>query len=724
MGPVRRVIIHDRYPVLDADIVRRPLNLAVLLAAAAAIALQLVAIAQEAWGPSGSAGALGPAPCAAVAFLWLALGLLVFLQRRARYAGQFFLLAAAAGSVFLSFAATSRTLLESCLFAAGLLLFPAFLLAFARGFDEARPWRRRDLLLYVAPLALIWPVGEALYRSDVSGPVWRAGLSVVGLYLLAAIGQVGWDAVAARSAPRAGQLRALLVGLVVGTLISIPVFLVPIVVSGRKVDVTLLPFVVLLFLAAVGYSVLLRELNEVDFFVRRGIVYAVMTVGVLAAYVVLGVVLAARQATVASIAGSIGLVALAVAAGAGFTPIRRGARRLVDGWVYGERVDRWDLLQALSDHLGVVMAPGALGDTLVREIGEALHASSAFLLMRGEDGELVASHVMSGDQHGRKVLGTRVSAVGLEKALGVPAAPLLLIHARPLVASRRESVPDRYTPLHRMRVSLAVPLETRSGLTAVLCLRPKRTHEGYNRGDLDLLAPVVRQAAAALENALLFARLEDNVQELRSAYRRIAGEQETERARLAAELHDGIAQELANLITLATVAERQMNGDNAAAGATLDRLRGQAEAAYGEVRRVSHGLRPVLLDDYGLAPALRRFAETFAAASGIELDVDLPDVEGLTPEAELALFRVAQECLENTRKHSQARRAGISLSSKNGSVLLHVSDEGRGLAAGSGQGLGLAGMRERMRAVGGSVRMESSKGCGAVVEAVVPLEDV
>jgi signal transduction histidine kinase len=131
----------------------------------------------------------------------------------------------------------------------------------------------------------------------------------------------------------------------------------------------------------------------------------------------------------------------------------------------------------------------------------------------------------------------------------------------------------------------------------------------------------------------------------------------------------------------------------------------------------------VLLDDYGLAPSLRRFVESFTEASGIELEVDLQDVEGLSPEAELALFRVAQECLENVRKHSQARRAAIGLSPENGSAVLRVSDRGRGLGGEAGRGLGLAGMRERMRAVGGSVRIKSADGTGTSVEALAPLED-
>jgi signal transduction histidine kinase len=721
MGPVRRIVVRDKHPVVDGEILRRPLNRAVLLAAAAALALQALAIEQEIWGAGGSPGPFGPAPFAVVAFVWLALGLLVFLQRRARYAGQMFLLAAAAGSVFLALAPIRRSPAESFVFAAGLLLLPAFLVTFVRMFDEARRWRWRELWLFAPALVLVWPVGDALYRSDVASPVWRIGLGLVGLYLAAAIAQAGLDMFATRSPSTADQLRALLIGLVAGTLISIPIFLIPVVISGQKVAVTWLPATVLLFLLAVGYSVLQRELEEVDFYLRRSIVYGVMTLGVVAAYAVLGVVLASGRTTVAAVGGGLGFVAVAVGVGAAFDPARRGAQQLIDWLVYGERVDRWDLLQALSERLGMVMSPGDLGAALVREVGEALSASSAFLLTKSGE-RFGVSQEMLRDEDRRGVLGRRIEVGEVEAGMGFPPGPIVLTHARPLVPAGRETVPRPYLWMQRMHVSLAFPLETRSGLEAVFCLRAKRTHEGFSAADLGLLLPLMRQAAGALDTSLLFAQLEDKVDELRAAYRRIAGEQEIERARLASELHDGIAQELANLITLATVAERQIDADGAEAQSTLARLRVSAEEAYGEVRRVSHALRPVLLDDYGLEPSLRRFVESFQAASGIEVELDAGEINGLTGAQELALFRVAQECLENIRKHSGVRRASMRLAREDGRVILRVNDEGRGLNPDGQKGLGFVGMRERVEAVGGSLHIVSARGHGTCVEAALPLD--
>jgi two-component system sensor histidine kinase DegS len=247
-------------------------------------------------------------------------------------------------------------------------------------------------------------------------------------------------------------------------------------------------------------------------------------------------------------------------------------------------------------------------------------------------------------------------------------------------------------------------------------------HDAFDASDVELLAPVMRQAAAALDNAALFSRLEDKVEELRQAYVRIAREQEAERGRLARELHDGTAQELAGLITLTAVIDRQMGADDEGARETLRRLRRQAEDAYQNVRRSSHALRPLMLDDFGLIPTLGRFLEQFQQSTGIDVDYAADDVGQLPGDVELALFRVAQECLENVRKHSGAERAELRLQRADGHVRLTVQDFGQGMTVRGERGIGLAGMRERVEAVGGSVRVQSEPSQGVTVQATVPVE--
>ena len=727
MDSVQRVVVHDKHPVLEAEILARPRNRVVLAASALSLLVQIGALAQVVVGQGDRVGWFDHAGFSLVAFLWLALGVLVFLQRRSHRAGHLFLLSAATGSAFLALRTLdSVSLADAALYSAGLLFFPAFLLSFTRAFDQRRVWRRQELWTYVPPLILMVPlVHDTTLR--LTSITWKAAIASVAVYLLASILQTFRDLQAAQTSEQAAQGRALLFGLLAGTVPGTVIFVVP-AVLGNPTLLTerWIPPIVLLFLLAMSYAVLLREFSEADLILRRGVIYGTLTLVVVAVYGMLGVALTLSRATVTNPGGGLSFVAATVAVGAAFTPIRRASLRLVDWLIYGRQTDRWQLLQNLSARLATVLQPDELGDVLTREIVGALHLQGAFLVRRVEGGDFVVRHVWDGDQVAARYrpvpVGLALEAGTVHDALGDPPSWVLLIHARPLTEGRRDSLPERYHVLDDLRAALSVPLVTRSGLEAILCLRPKLAHDALDADDLELLAPVIRQATAALDNALLFGRLEDKVEELRRAYLRIAREQEAERARLARELHDGTAQEIAGLITLAAVVDRQMDRDDAAARSTLERLCRQAEDAYQGVRRASHALRPPMLDDFGLGPTLEHFVEQFRQTTDISIEFASEAVGDLPDEVELALFRVAQECLENVRKHSESSCAHVSLRRADGHVTLSVADRGRGLPPAPEYGAGLAGMRERVEAVGGVIRVQSAPGRGVTVEARIPLE--
>jgi signal transduction histidine kinase len=128
-----------------------------------------------------------------------------------------------------------------------------------------------------------------------------------------------------------------------------------------------------------------------------------------------------------------------------------------------------------------------------------------------------------------------------------------------------------------------------------------------------------------------------------------------------------------------------------------------------------------MLDDFGLVPTLARFLEGFQEASGIRVDYTADEVGELPDDVELALFRVAQECMENVRKHSQAQRAKVGLTYQDGQIALSVADSGCGFPARGERGIGLAGMRERVEAVGGAITVDSAPGQGVRIEARIPV---
>jgi signal transduction histidine kinase len=147
------------------------------------------------------------------------------------------------------------------------------------------------------------------------------------------------------------------------------------------------------------------------------------------------------------------------------------------------------------------------------------------------------------------------------------------------------------------------------------------------------------------------------------------------------------------------------------------------------IRSVTNDLRPSLLDDLGLLPALRSLVTDFGARSGIRIELMAPALlPSLSKEAELALFRALQEALSNVRRHAEARAVDVGITVSASGVRLEVRDDGRGPPAGSLEHLerqghmGLAGMRERIGALGGRVRFGGRPGSGSSLEVLLPVE--
>lgn len=712
---LRRVVIRDRYPVLDRAVVTRPLNQAALAAALVSLAAQAWAIGIDLSGGGRPAGGFERFSFAFVALLWLGMGVLVFLQRRAVRAGQLFLLSSAAGATFVALGiGYTASLASAVLYAAGALLFPVLLVSFVRALDEKRGWTLHELWLYLPPLALLWPAAQGLAHGHATAS-WRLGVGLIGIYLPIAIA-LSLVALRRAGSPRqAAQFRALSVGLIAGTAPGIIAFVLPITTLGRlTVDIAWLPALILVFLIAVSYAVLLFELNDADLIVRRGLVYGALTLVAAAVYGTLGLVLAARGTVIVSPGGSIGFVAVTILLIATFGTIGRGTRQLADRLLYGSHSNRWDELRELSDRLGSVMEPSQLGQVLSTGVVSALRLRGACLLWREGDEFVGATSAPA------EAKTCRLPAATIRSALGDPARSLLLIHARPLTPRRRRVVPERFRALDDLHTVLFLPLVTRSGLEAVLCLQPKVAHDAFGSDDFKFLLPLARQASVALDNALLLQRLQDNLRELQEAYARIAREQEVERARLARELHDGTSQELATIITLSSVLERQLEPGHPALH-TLDRLLTQAKDTYQGVHRASHNLSPVLLGDLGLMHSLTRYTEQMRETSGMIVRCEVDDLGRLPDSVELALYRAAQECLENARKHSGAAAATLILHQVDGHIEMCVADEGRGMIDSSEPGLGLVAMRERVAAVGGTLRIESAPGIGTRVKVAIPL---
>jgi signal transduction histidine kinase len=218
------------------------------------------------------------------------------------------------------------------------------------------------------------------------------------------------------------------------------------------------------------------------------------------------------------------------------------------------------------------------------------------------------------------------------------------------------------------------------------------------------------------ETDRLNAILTDQVAQLEASRRRLAAATEDERRRIERDLHDGAQQELLALITHAEIAASAT--EPAQRDAALSRVAQLGRSAYQTVRGISHGIRPAVLDDLGLAAAIRSLTDD------MPLDVTLQTAStaphAYPPEIEGAALFAVSESLANVLKHGQASRVRVSLTASDQSLTVEVADDGVGGADESGAGL--RGLRDRVGAAGGALRVTSGAG-GTSIAATFPLRE-
>jgi PAS domain S-box-containing protein len=304
------------------------------------------------------------------------------------------------------------------------------------------------------------------------------------------------------------------------------------------------------------------------------------------------------------------------------------------------------------------------------------------------------------------------------------------------LSARRKVLRTREHSLLRLRrpdepeehlVSLYLPLLVQDRLIGVL-----EAYGPYAPGDegAETLFSLATQAASALENARLYTELSERENQLRDLVGRLIVAQEEERRRVAYDVHDGLAQSAAAAHQHLQAFTRHHTICSAQDQEELDEVLELVRDVVGEARQVIYDLRPTVLDDFGLAAAVRLQVATLRA-EGLEIDLEESLGDGrLTQEVETTLFRVAQEALTNIRKHAQATKARVVLDRPGNAVRLLVSDEGRGFVPtgktptnGRGENVGLSGMRERISLLGGRFELHSEPGRGTIIEAEVELPE-
>ena len=265
-----------------------------------------------------------------------------------------------------------------------------------------------------------------------------------------------------------------------------------------------------------------------------------------------------------------------------------------------------------------------------------------------------------------------------------------------------EALSQRTVELAASNLALSAEITRRESVEEVL----REKERGYAR--------VIKESAVLHE-------------QLRNLSRQILSAQENERREISRELHDMVAQTLTGINIRLAALNAAETLDTKSLARNIAETQRLVEHSVDLVHRFARELRPAVLDDLGLIPALHSFMKSFTERTGVRTHLTaFVKVELLNMPRRTALFRVAQEALTNVGRHAQASRVEVSIRKRPGGVVMKITDDGKSfqvqrvLLARGGKRLGLLGMRERLEMVGGRFAVESAAGKGTTIEAFVP----
>jgi signal transduction histidine kinase len=370
---------------------------------------------------------------------------------------------------------------------------------------------------------------------------------------------------------------------------------------------------------------------------------------------------------------------------------------------------------------------------------EPLAAAAARMITAATASDVCFVHVLDDTDRSLTLAGATPpfdSQVGkIRLPLGQGISGWVASHREAVVITQDKESDPRYMPFQSLRGKdftsmVSVPMETDpGGLVGVLNVHTVERREFAER-DVQLLLVIGRLIAGALHQARLHRQLVAREHAHENFVEQVIEAQEIERRRLAGDIHDGISQRLVTLSYRLDAASRAVDDPNMLAE-QLGKARELVDLTLQEARAAISGLRPPVLDDLGLAGGLASLARSIPE---ITIEVDLAE-RRLPDHIELALYRIAQECLQNIVKHAHAKTARLTFSVDAGDpsdiAKLEIVDDGIGfdtfehpLGSDEMGGYGLLSMAERAEIVGGRLNIRSRPGSGTAVTATIPLPSV
>lgn len=349
-------------------------------------------------------------------------------------------------------------------------------------------------------------------------------------------------------------------------------------------------------------------------------------------------------------------------------------------------------------------------------------AEAGALFLYDEDGARLRAKASFGCDEAFLSQGTLTLGEALADRVFASRRPIILPKAEDVV----EAIGDKgVLACCEPQNAVGIPLLTRDVALGSLVLLNVPDPGACN---VQLLQAFGHQIAVAVENARLYQELETKERLRGQLLERIISAQEEERKRIARELHDEAGQALSAAIMGIASAVGKLPPEMKEARESLLNARAVTAEALAEVRKLIHDLRPEILDDLGLVPALRWYVKNRLENLGIKTRLQFSGTEKRLPaQVEVTLFRVVQEAITNIARHAEATRARVSLEVKDSMLTALIEDNGRGFDSEkvlrAKETLGLRGMEERLALIGGQLRIESAVGRGTKLRVTIPLEE-
>jgi len=482
----------------------------------------------------------------------------------------------------------------------------------------------------------------------------------------------------------------------------------------------------------ITYAVLKYQLLDFRFVTRRGLSYSSLIVGLTAVYLLLLFVI--QKSVFHRQSYSSVLLSVAVAAGllllfaVIFQPLRKIIRRGVDRLLYGETYDFRQAVLTFSHRMSNVLNLDELAENMLYPITKAVNAKQSYLFLpEGEGGDFFTRFVQPL---------TRESNVALRLGKDNPIVTWLAREGKVLYRETIDILPifkglweKESEEINTLELALFCPIMRKGNLIGILGLSRKHSNMPYSNQDVDLLTTMATEAAIVMENAMMLDNLKEQQSRVEHLLAKTVLAQEEERMRIAVELHDSVAQWLVGASYRAQTCNVLLSGSRSSeAKSELAEIENTLDKSVKEIRRVMSGLHPPALEELGLVHALRQLLEGLRSG-GIASHYETEGEPVRFPvDAELAIYRVVQEALNNVQKHSRASAVVLTLRFEPEKVSVEVHDNGCGFnlsttmrSAASIGHMGLLGMRERATMLGGTVNIKTRQGAGTSIILSLPL---